>query len=69
MQQIYGGGCSNETKIELLQLNAKGYVWQKSNTAHHTEDTIPIVVTVSCNEDKFLQAQKLIIFDRILGNC
>uniref|UniRef100_A0A8K9UU74 Tc1-like transposase DDE domain-containing protein n=1 Tax=Oncorhynchus mykiss TaxID=8022 RepID=A0A8K9UU74_ONCMY len=34
---------SDETKIELFGNNAKHYVWRKSNTAHHTEHTIPTV--------------------------
>ena len=33
----------DETKIEVLGLNAKHYVWQKTNTAHHPEHTIPTV--------------------------
>ncbi|XP_039659923.1 protein myomaker isoform X2 [Perca fluviatilis] len=35
---------SDETKIELLfDLNAKRYVWRKSNTAHHPNNIIPTV--------------------------
>uniref|UniRef100_A0AAY5K3P6 Transposase Tc1-like domain-containing protein n=1 Tax=Esox lucius TaxID=8010 RepID=A0AAY5K3P6_ESOLU len=34
---------SDETKIELFGLNAKRYVWRKSNTAHHPNNTIPTV--------------------------
>ncbi len=34
---------SDETKIELSGLNAKCCVWQKPNTAHHPEHTIPTV--------------------------
>lgn len=34
---------SDETKIELFGLNAKRYVWRKTNTAHHPEHTIPTV--------------------------
>lgn len=34
---------SEETKIELFGLNAKRYVWRKSNTAHHPNNTIPKV--------------------------
>ena len=32
---------SDETKIELLCLNSKCYVWCKPNTAHHLVITIP----------------------------
>ena len=32
---------SDETKIDIFGLNAKRYVWQKTNTAHHPEHTIP----------------------------
>ena len=31
---------SDETKIDVLGLNAKHYVWQKTNTAHHPEHTM-----------------------------
>ena len=34
---------SYETKIDVFGLNAKCYVWQKINTAHHPERTIPTV--------------------------
>ena len=34
---------SDETKMELFGLNAKRYVWRKTNTAHHPEHTIPTV--------------------------
>ena len=34
---------SDETKIEVFDLNAKCYVWQKTNNAHHPEHTIPTV--------------------------
>uniref|UniRef100_A0A6I8RU66 Transposase n=1 Tax=Xenopus tropicalis TaxID=8364 RepID=A0A6I8RU66_XENTR len=34
---------SDETKMELFGQNAKRYVWQKTNTAHHSEHTIPTV--------------------------
>ena len=34
---------SDETKMELLDLNAKRYVWCKPNTAHHPKNTIPTV--------------------------
>ena len=34
---------SDETKIELFDLNSKGYVWCKPNTAHHPVNTIPII--------------------------
>ena len=34
---------SDETKMELFGLNAKSYVWRKTNTAHHPEHTIPTV--------------------------
>ncbi|KAJ7335926.1 hypothetical protein JRQ81_013867 [Phrynocephalus forsythii] len=34
---------SDEPKIELFGQNAKHYVWWKTNTAHHSEDTIPTV--------------------------
>ncbi|CAJ0967765.1 unnamed protein product, partial [Ranitomeya imitator] len=34
---------SDEIKLELLGLNAKLYVQQKTNTAHHHENTIPTV--------------------------
>ena len=34
---------SDETKIELFGLKAKRYVWQKANTEHHPEHTIPTV--------------------------
>ena len=34
---------SNDTKIELLGLNAKHYVWQKLSTPHHPSNTIPTV--------------------------
>ena len=36
---------SDETKIEVFGLNAKHYVWQKTNTAHDPEHTIPTVKT------------------------
>ncbi|MCI4382361.1 hypothetical protein PGIGA_G00014040 [Pangasianodon gigas] len=44
---------SDESKIELFGLNAKRYVWQKPNTAHHPEHTM--VVAASCCGDAFLQ--------------
>ena len=34
---------SDETKIEVFGLNAKHYVWQKTNTVHDPEHTIPTV--------------------------
>ena len=35
---------SDETKVELSGLNAKRYVWRKTNTAHyHPEHTNPTV--------------------------
>uniref|UniRef100_A0A803JX28 Tc1-like transposase DDE domain-containing protein n=1 Tax=Xenopus tropicalis TaxID=8364 RepID=A0A803JX28_XENTR len=34
---------SDETKMELFCQNAKRYVWRKTNTAHHSEHTIPTV--------------------------
>ena len=34
---------SDETKMELFDLNAKRYVWRKPNTAHHPKNTIPTV--------------------------
>ena len=34
---------SDETKIELFGLNTKRYVWWKSNTAHHPNNSIPTV--------------------------
>uniref|UniRef100_A0AAQ4QMX9 Transposase Tc1-like domain-containing protein n=1 Tax=Gasterosteus aculeatus aculeatus TaxID=481459 RepID=A0AAQ4QMX9_GASAC len=34
---------SDETKIELLPLNAKRHVWRKPGTAHHLANTIPTV--------------------------
>uniref|UniRef100_A0A9J8A6G0 Uncharacterized protein n=1 Tax=Cyprinus carpio carpio TaxID=630221 RepID=A0A9J8A6G0_CYPCA len=34
---------ADETKIELFGLNTKRYVWQKSNTAHHPNNSIPPV--------------------------
>uniref|UniRef100_A0A803JNW0 Tc1-like transposase DDE domain-containing protein n=1 Tax=Xenopus tropicalis TaxID=8364 RepID=A0A803JNW0_XENTR len=34
---------SDETKLELFGQNAKRYVWRKTNTAHHSEHTIPTV--------------------------
>ena len=34
---------SDETKIEVFGLNAKHYVWQTTNTAHHPDHTIPTV--------------------------
>uniref|UniRef100_A0A669BVS3 Tc1-like transposase DDE domain-containing protein n=1 Tax=Oreochromis niloticus TaxID=8128 RepID=A0A669BVS3_ORENI len=34
---------SDETKMELFGQNAKRYVWRKTNTAHHSEHTIPTV--------------------------
>lgn len=34
---------SDETKVELFGLNAKRYVWRKTNTAHHPAHTIPTV--------------------------
>ena len=34
---------SDETKMELFGLNAKRYVWQKPNAAHHPKNTIPTV--------------------------
>uniref|UniRef100_A0A803KDE8 Tc1-like transposase DDE domain-containing protein n=1 Tax=Xenopus tropicalis TaxID=8364 RepID=A0A803KDE8_XENTR len=34
---------SDETKMELFGQNAKRYVWQKTNTAHHSEHNIPTV--------------------------
>ena len=34
---------ADETKIELFGLNTKQYVWQKSNTAHHPNNSIPPV--------------------------
>ncbi|KAL0150495.1 hypothetical protein M9458_054312 [Cirrhinus mrigala] len=34
---------SDETKMELFGQNAKRYVWWKTNTAHHSEHTIPTV--------------------------
>ena len=41
-------------KIEVFGLNAKHNVWQKTNTAHHPEHTIPIVAASWCG-DAFLQ--------------
>uniref|UniRef100_A0A6I8Q9Z7 Uncharacterized protein n=1 Tax=Xenopus tropicalis TaxID=8364 RepID=A0A6I8Q9Z7_XENTR len=34
---------SDETKTELFGQNAKLYVWRKTNTAHHSEPTVPTV--------------------------
>ena len=34
---------SGETKIELVGLKAKHYVWWKTNTAHHPKHTMPTV--------------------------
>ena len=34
---------SDETKMDLFDLNAKRYVWYKPNTAHYPKNTIPIV--------------------------
>jgi len=34
---------SDETKIELLGLNSKRYVWKKPGTAHHLSNTVPTV--------------------------
>ncbi len=34
---------SDETKIELLGLNSKRYVWRKPGTAHHLSNTVPKV--------------------------
>ncbi len=34
---------SDETKMELLGLNSKRYVWRKPGTAHHLSNTVPIV--------------------------
>uniref|UniRef100_A0AAX7UC00 Transposase Tc1-like domain-containing protein n=1 Tax=Astatotilapia calliptera TaxID=8154 RepID=A0AAX7UC00_ASTCA len=34
---------SDETNMELFGPNAKRYVWRKTNTAHHSEHTIPTV--------------------------
>ncbi|CAI5674221.1 unnamed protein product [Oreochromis niloticus] len=34
---------SDETKMELFGQNAKRYVWRETNTAHHSEHTIPTV--------------------------
>ncbi len=34
---------SDETKIELLGLNSKRYVWRKPGTAHHLSNTVPTV--------------------------
>ena len=34
---------SDETKMELFDLNAKGHVWMKPGTAHHLTNTIPTV--------------------------
>ncbi len=34
---------SDETKIELLGLNSKRYVWRKPGTAHHLYNTVPTV--------------------------
>ncbi len=34
---------SDETKIELVGLNSKRYVWRKPGTAHHLSNTVPTV--------------------------
>uniref|UniRef100_A0A7N8X1Z3 Tc1-like transposase DDE domain-containing protein n=1 Tax=Mastacembelus armatus TaxID=205130 RepID=A0A7N8X1Z3_9TELE len=34
---------SDETKIELVGINSKRYVWRKPGTAHHLPNTIPTV--------------------------
>lgn len=34
---------SDETKVELFGHNSKRYVWRKTNTAHHPNNTIPTV--------------------------
>ncbi len=34
---------SDETKIELFDLNSKRYVWRKPGTAHHLSNTVPTV--------------------------
>ncbi len=34
---------SDKTKIELLGLNSKRYVWRKPGTAHHLSNTVPTV--------------------------
>ena len=34
---------ADETKIELFGFNTKLYVWRKSNTAHHPNNSIPTV--------------------------
>ena len=34
---------SDETEIDIFDLNANLYVWQKTDTAHHPEHTIPTV--------------------------
>ena len=42
---------SDETKIELLGLNAKRHIWKKPGTTHHLANTIPTVkrvVAASC---------------------
>lgn len=36
----------DETKDEFFGLNAFCYVWQKTNTAHHSEHTMPTVKDV-----------------------
>lgn len=41
---------SDETKIEIFVLNAKCYMWWKSNTAHHPEQTIP-TTKLGCNSN------------------
>ena len=39
---VYHKPCGGY-KIEVFSLNAKHYVWQKGNTAHHPEHTIPTI--------------------------
>lgn len=38
--------CSNKTKIELFDLNARHHVWRNPGTASHMDNAIPIGSTV-----------------------
>ena len=49
---------SDETKIEVFGLNAKHYVWQKANSAHHPDHNIPTVNTFIHHTFLFFMCKK-----------
>ena len=56
---------SDETKMELFDLNTERYIWCKPNTAHHLKNTIPTVNTIWWQH----HVMRMFLINRDWGTC